>query len=227
MLTRILADNFRALVNFEFRPGKLCLLLGDNGSGKSSLFEVLASISDLVVRGRPVSELFQGSQTRWDTRDVQRFELDVEGPDGVFRYALEIKQSPDKGNRRPSARKLSPAMATRCTGSQMARSTCRANAAGLARDFPFQSNQSFLANLDTRAFGLGGSRRSSREPRSCSQIHLGWKGLLDGSSQSSSRWCRNLPSYFDHLNSERPDARSALERRFARSCQVSRISNSP
>ena len=91
MLKRIFADNFRALVNFEFRPGQLSLLLGGNGSGKTSVFDVLGNLRDLIVLGRPASELFALTRTRWDTRDVQRFELDVQSVGGTYRYALEIQ----------------------------------------------------------------------------------------------------------------------------------------
>src|SRR5262245_60465425 len=51
MLKRIFADNFRALVNFELRPNHLSLLLGGNGSGKTSVFDVLGSLRDLIVLG--------------------------------------------------------------------------------------------------------------------------------------------------------------------------------
>ena len=53
MLKRIFADNFRALVNFELRPGRLSSLLGENGSGKTSVFDVLGNLRDLIVLGRP------------------------------------------------------------------------------------------------------------------------------------------------------------------------------
>jgi len=41
MLTRIYVDNFRCLVNFEFKPGGKHLLFGRNGSGKSSFLDAL------------------------------------------------------------------------------------------------------------------------------------------------------------------------------------------
>ena len=213
MLTRILADNFRALVNFEFRPGKLCLLLGDNGSGKSSLFEVLASISDLIVRGTPAATLFQGTQTRWDTRDVQRFELDVEGPDGAFRYSLEINQYQDK-LQPPTIRSET----VLCNGDTLYRFTdgevhLHGDRGKPSADFPFQSNQSFLANLDTRAYRLGWFKAFVEGIRLLQPNPFGMENTTRQESPILTRWCRNLPSYFAHLNSERPDARSELEKR--------------
>ena len=48
MLTRIYIDNFRCFVNFEYRPERKQLLLGANGSGKSSLFTRFAISSSLL-----------------------------------------------------------------------------------------------------------------------------------------------------------------------------------
>ncbi len=103
MLKRIFADNFRALVNFELRPGHLSLLLGGNGSGKTSVFDVLGSLRDLIVLGRSAGELFSFSRTRWDTRDVQRFELDLQSNGGTYRYALKIEH-PDEPHGKPFIR---------------------------------------------------------------------------------------------------------------------------
>jgi predicted ATPase len=36
MLTRLYIDNFRCFVKFEYRPARTQLILGANGSGKSS-----------------------------------------------------------------------------------------------------------------------------------------------------------------------------------------------
>jgi predicted ATPase len=213
MLTRILADNFRALVNFEFRPGKLCLLLGDNGSGKSSLFDVLGAISDLIVRGTTAAALFQGSQTRWDTRDVQRFELDVEGGQGAFRYALEIKHSPTRAQP-PTIRSET----VTCDGETLYRFAdgevhLLGDRGRPTADFPFQSNQSYLANLDSRGSRLGWFKSFVEGIRILQPDPFGMERTTRQEFPLLARWCRNLPSYFDYLNGERPDARSELESR--------------
>ncbi|WP_437300234.1 AAA family ATPase [Sorangium sp. So ce426] len=57
VITRIYIDNFRTLVNFEWKPGKLALLLGENGSGKSSVIDALWGIRALVAE--------QGELRRW------------------------------------------------------------------------------------------------------------------------------------------------------------------
>ena len=44
MITRIFIDNYRCFTNFEFVPGRLNLLLGANGAGKSSFFDLLTEL---------------------------------------------------------------------------------------------------------------------------------------------------------------------------------------
>jgi ABC-type cobalamin/Fe3+-siderophores transport system ATPase subunit len=100
MFTRIYADNYLCFVNFEFKPGPLNLLVGDNGSGKSALFRLLQSIR-LVVRGIEVAKAFpRECLTRWETvRSVQRFEFEIRAPTGgVYLHALEIEHDRESGS---------------------------------------------------------------------------------------------------------------------------------
>lgn len=48
MLTRLYADNFRCLVNFEFRPQPVQLLMGRNATGKSSVLDLLTLVRAFV-----------------------------------------------------------------------------------------------------------------------------------------------------------------------------------
>jgi ABC-type uncharacterized transport system fused permease/ATPase subunit len=48
MLTRVYIDNFRSFQNFEFKPEAKQLLLGTNGSGKTSLLEAIRRLKDFV-----------------------------------------------------------------------------------------------------------------------------------------------------------------------------------
>ena len=63
MLTRLYCDNYKCLVNFEFRPGATQLLMGRNGAGKSTVFEVLELIRDFAARGDTCEDRLVG-QTR-------------------------------------------------------------------------------------------------------------------------------------------------------------------
>src|SRR3954452_19516826 len=149
MLKRIFADNFRALVNFEFRPGHLSLLLGDNGSGKTTVFDVLGNLRDLIVLGRPASEMFSYTRTRWETREVQRFEIDVQSNDGTYRYALEI-QHPEEAPAKPFIRSehvtLDGAVLYRFSAGEVQLYRDDQSAGPV---FPFRPEQSFLPNLDS------------------------------------------------------------------------------
>ncbi len=94
MLTRLYVDNFKAFVNFELPIKSLNLLLGINGSGKSSTFEILRLLQKLIG-GCAVSELFSlNTLTRWQGLNVQTFEIDLHGNGGRYRYRLEIEHQP-------------------------------------------------------------------------------------------------------------------------------------
>lgn len=92
MLNRVYIDNYKCYVNFDIEVDAINLLLGDNGVGKSTLFEVLLKIQGLVSRSREVSDLFSVEDlTRWQKATTQRFELEVDGNDGAYKYELEIE----------------------------------------------------------------------------------------------------------------------------------------
>ena len=211
MLTRILADNFRSLVNFEFRPDKLCLLLGDNGSGKSSLLDVVARLADVVARGTSAADHFRGTQTRWDSREVQRFELDVVGNGGTYRYALEMKHELD-AVRPPAIR----AEDVTFDGERLFRfadgEVHLARDGGKAgADFPFQSNQSFLANVDSRGSRLGWFKGFMERVRIIQPNPFAMQSTSKGDLPFLGRDCQYFASFFDYLNDERPDSRAELE----------------
>ena len=91
MLKRLYVDNFRTFQNFEWKPGPIALLLGRNGAGKSALFEVLHLVRALVWDELMLAAVLPSTTcTRWDLRKEQRFELDVAGMGGVFKYRLVI-----------------------------------------------------------------------------------------------------------------------------------------
>jgi ABC-type molybdenum transport system ATPase subunit/photorepair protein PhrA len=101
VIERIYIDNYKTLVNFEWKPGKLALLLGDNGSGKSSVVDALWAVRALATdRGAAVKHWFPwGSRTRWDKRLDVTLELDVRVEDKVFTYKLTIAHEKDEPNK--------------------------------------------------------------------------------------------------------------------------------
>jgi predicted ATPase len=94
MLTRVFADNYRCFSNFTFEPKNFGLLVGDNGSGKSCLFEVLASLRSLATSSTALESSFSpATRTRWDKRKAQRFELACKNEDGRrFDWAVTIDE---------------------------------------------------------------------------------------------------------------------------------------
>lgn len=68
MLTRLYAHNFRCLVNFELKLARVNLLLGKNGTGKTSAFDVLHKLQQFVAGNAKVQPLFPSSDlTCWQT----------------------------------------------------------------------------------------------------------------------------------------------------------------
>jgi len=108
MIKRIYIDNFKCLVNFELKPEGINLFFGKNGSGKTAVFSALRLIKDLVVEGKKLDELVDSwSLTRWDLREIQQFELDIDSNGGMYSYLLKIEHSKDLGLSRIKEEKLS------------------------------------------------------------------------------------------------------------------------
>ena len=121
MLKRIYVNNFRCLVNFELKLDRLNLLLGQNGTGKTSVFDVLHRIQQFVAGNAKVLTVFPSADlTRWlslgekratgpqgpigptgdpsysQTAGDQRFELDLEFGECNYSYSLAIEHDEDR-----------------------------------------------------------------------------------------------------------------------------------
>ena len=97
MLKRLYIDNFRCLVNFELNFDSINLFLGSNGAGKSTVFEVLQKIQAFVSGDSKVEGIFKSTDcTRWQTSPIQRFEIEILGNGGSYKYELGIGHSQDR-----------------------------------------------------------------------------------------------------------------------------------
>jgi predicted ATPase len=95
MIKRVYIDNYQCFSNFEVLADRVNLLVGGNGSGKSTFVDVVHSIVTLVALGGAVDSLFNSrTRTRWDSRLTQKFELEVAGNGGVYEYILELSHDP-------------------------------------------------------------------------------------------------------------------------------------
>lgn len=92
MLTRLRIHNFKCFVNFEYQPGQRQLILGGNGSGKSSLMDALFLIRQFLVVGEKAEVLFtSGDRTKWLDQFHQSFELEAKLAGSVYIYRLELE----------------------------------------------------------------------------------------------------------------------------------------
>jgi energy-coupling factor transporter ATP-binding protein EcfA2 len=98
MLKRLYIDNFRCFVNFEYKPERKQLLLGANGSGKSSLLDAVRAVQGFVCEdggGDFSRTVFQDSKTRWLNLPKQVFEIEAELEGKQYIYRLEINAEGD------------------------------------------------------------------------------------------------------------------------------------
>jgi predicted ATPase len=107
MLKRLYANNYRCLVNFELNFDELTLLVGLNGGGKSTLFDLLYKIRHLIVDNAKVGEAFPLEDlTSWVKKSDQSFEIDVQGGNGLFSYKLVISHNSDIKKQRVESEQL-------------------------------------------------------------------------------------------------------------------------
>ena len=104
MIERLYIENFRTLVSLELRLRPLCLLLGENGSGKTNIFDALLSIQLFLSGDANVMGCFPPANlTRWQKLNVQRFEL--EGTAGGVQYKYELAVEFDDQRRKARVQK--------------------------------------------------------------------------------------------------------------------------
>ena len=92
MIRRLYVDNFRCLSNFELELEETNILLGANGTGKTSVLGVLRRIQDLIVHGSTVSDTFAARHVSIGREEaLQRFEIDLSADGAAYRYSLDIE----------------------------------------------------------------------------------------------------------------------------------------
>jgi hypothetical protein len=106
MLKRLYVHNYKCLVNFEINfEQDISLFLGANGSGKTSVLTALCEMQKFIMfnirlddkRLDDKDRVFKTSSlTRWGNDLIQKFEIEIEGNGGVYKYVLEIEHNPEK-----------------------------------------------------------------------------------------------------------------------------------
>ncbi len=96
MIKYLKADNYRTFVNFKVDFSNINMLLGNNGVGKSTIFELLYNLRSFIRGDKTVKDVFSfESLTRWQNVPVQSFELGISYDSFDFVYMLEIEYNKD------------------------------------------------------------------------------------------------------------------------------------
>ena len=149
MITRISIDNIGCLEEFTLEPDRVNLLIGANGSGKTTVLAVLARVAALVVDGVDLAWLFRDfSRTRWRSDTSQRIEITLDGNGGEYRYRLEVENRGD-GNAKILLEKVTFDQAV--LFEHFDETVHLFNDEGTDRAFPFGRSRSFLPELQGRA----------------------------------------------------------------------------
>jgi energy-coupling factor transporter ATP-binding protein EcfA2 len=89
MITRLYVDNYKGLNDFTLEPQQLTLLLGENGSGKSTVFEVLDALRRLLTPGYAISHCFPLANWSRPSRDTKlTVAIDLLVPEGLYTYSF-------------------------------------------------------------------------------------------------------------------------------------------
>lgn len=96
LIKRVYVDNFRCLVNFEWMPTAECIVLGANGSGKSSALDAIRLIQAWVCGWNGADELVDAEElTEWQSSSLIHFELEARVGDLDLSYSVEFDSSRD------------------------------------------------------------------------------------------------------------------------------------
>src|SRR5215210_6945762 len=100
MITRLYVNNFRCLVGFEAAFDSFGVLCGPNGTGKSSVFDVLRLLRNLatgegILGGSGALDIAKLEFTGWMESTIQEFELGLSVKGHAFEYVVHIEQKAD------------------------------------------------------------------------------------------------------------------------------------
>jgi len=212
MIESIYVDNYKCLVNAEIKLKNLDLFLGDNGTGKTAIFESLSIIKSLVVEEEKVNTLLPTSTlTRWQKRSVQTFELSLQGNEGEYQYHLEIDHSRSEEKRRIKLEKLTfnghPLFEFELGDVQLYWDDFREGPT-----YPFDWERSALPTIMAR----DDTKKLTWFKRRLEQVYVlrldpySMEGESEKEDSSPSPNLSNFPSWYRHLSQENPNRIASL-----------------
>ena len=150
MLRRIYADNFKCLVNFEWKPGPahINLMLGPNGSGKTTVIDCLDRVRAFATGDGKLDDLFPASTlTQWQDVPTQTFEIEWERGESCFHYEIAIEHNKNRTHREVKHERASfdskPLLRFEAGEVHLYAQTVP----GEVTSYPFDSTQSAVASL--------------------------------------------------------------------------------
>jgi predicted ATPase len=213
MIERLYLDNYKCFVNFEWQPKALQLVLGRNGTGKTTVFHVLETLREFVVTGRPTIEAFPTSTlTAWDTRSEQTIELELTGNGGRYSYRLIVEHERDKQRSRIKTERLQ--------FDQLKLYEFDGSDAHLFRDdgsagptFPFDWSRSVIPTIQERPENkrLVWFRDRMARVYVFAPDPLGMEYQSEAEVEKPDRHLSNLASWLRHLSQESPSTVADLQ----------------
>ncbi len=212
MIERVYLDNYKCFDNTEINLGAFNLLVGDNGAGKTALFEGLSVVKSLVVDENKLAQVLPTQTvTRWQTRDVQTIELVIQGNGGRYTYRLEVEHDRDNAQQRIKKEHLHfdghPLFTFDLGEVQLYRDDFSAGPA-----YPFDWGRSALATIMPR----NDNKRLAWFKERLSKIHLLRLAPFSMEAESKREATRpdtgftNFPSWYRHVSQEYPSQQLAF-----------------
>lgn len=98
MVTDLYVNNYKTLVNFKVNFRSIGVLIGKNGCGKSTVFQVISAIKGIAIDHKSINEEFSAKTlSRWLDLDVQTIELSLRNKDHKYQYHIDIEYNREEG----------------------------------------------------------------------------------------------------------------------------------
>ena len=110
MFKQLFVDNYKCFVNFTLDMQDLTLLAGYNGTGKTSILDVMYALRELLVGRAKISDpdIFPASsKTAWQSSKIQTIQLHADFDGDELCYKLEVEHDHQQNLARISNESLS------------------------------------------------------------------------------------------------------------------------